>query len=476
MARSSFFLRQARPVMTRYGISALCSAIALGLARPRKTIGILWILLLPFGLGCSRAPTQEPVTVTFLDVEWDTSGLNPGLAHDLQDFTRETGIQVKRLPRPDGSLNQLALWRELLRKDAATPDVLSIDVIWSGMLNQYLMDLKPYFAAELSSQNPVVLASYSAGDKLVAMPHHAYVAVLLYRPNLLRTYGYREPPKTWDQLETMATRIQAGERAKGKKDFWGYVWQGGINEDLTCSGLEWQTSEGGGRILEDDKTISVNNPIVIRAWRRATRWVGSISPPGVTAYGLWDAQNVWGSGEAAFLRGWQSDYSLQTRGWPFSASHSSTIPSNASQFGVTGMPGGPAGRAGTLGGNGLAISQKSAHPREALELVRFLLRRDVQLLRASERSEPPEEVELYELPAILDPYPQLAKLRQHGGGVVARPSIVAGEKYEQVSRAYIRTLHSVLAGEKIPSVAAADLEKELIQITGFPSGPPSRLN
>jgi len=25
-------------------------------------------------------------------------------------------------------------------------------------------------------------------------------------------------------------------------------------------------------------------------------------------------------------------------------------------------------------------------------------------------------------------------------------------------------------------VAAADLEKELIQITGFPSGPPSRLN
>jgi len=178
-------------------------------------------------------------------------------------------------------------------------------------------------------------------------------------------------------------------------------------------------SEGGGRILEDDKTISVNNPIVIRAWRRATRWVGSISPPGVTAYGLWDAQNVWGSGEAAFLRGWQSDYSLQTRGWPFSASHSPTIPSNATQFGVTSMPGGPAGRAGTLGGNGLAISQKSAHPREALELIRFLLRRDIQLLRARERAEPTEEVELYELPTILDPYPQLAKLRQHGGGVVA---------------------------------------------------------
>jgi trehalose/maltose transport system substrate-binding protein len=476
MARSGLFLHPARPVTLRHRIAALCNAVA-RLARPRKIVGILPILLLSLGLGCSRPASHEPVTVTFLDVEWDTSGLNPGLAHDLQDFTRETGIQVKRLPRPDGSLNQLALWRELLKKDAATPDVVSIDVIWSGMLNQYLMDLKPYFAAQLSAQNPVVLASYSVGDKLVAVPHHAYVAVLLYRPNLLRAYGYREPPKTWDQLETMATRIQAGERAKGEKDFWGYVWQGGVNEDLTCSGLEWQTSEGGGRILEDDKTISVNNPIVVRAWRRAARWVGSISPPGVTAYGLWDAQNVWGSGQAAFLRGWQSDYSLQTRGWPFSGSHPPTIRSNATnQFGVTGIPGGPAGRAGTLGGNGLAISRKSPHPREALELIRFLLRRDVQLLGASERTGPPEEVELYELPSILDPYPQLAKLRQHGGGVVARPSIVAGEKYEQISRAYIRTLHSVLAGEKIPSVAAADLEKELIQITGFPSGPPSRLH
>ena len=65
----------------------------------------------------------------------------PGLGQDLQDFTRETGIQVKRLPRPNGSLNQLALWRELLQKGAAGPDVVSIDVVWSGILDRYLMDL-----------------------------------------------------------------------------------------------------------------------------------------------------------------------------------------------------------------------------------------------------------------------------------------------------------------------------------------------
>jgi len=429
-----------------------------------KIVGTLGILLLSLGLGCSRQSSHEPVTVTFLDIEYDTPDRLPGLAQDLQAFTQETGIRVKRLPRPEGSLNQLVMWRELLQKGGATPDVYGIDVIWSGIFNKYLMDLKPYFATELSSQYPVVAASYTVDDKLVAIPRHAYVGVLLYRADLLRRYGYREPPETWDELERIATRIQAGERAKGHKDFWGYVWQGGISEDLTCAGLEWQMSEGGGRIIEDDRTISVNNPRTIRAWQRAARWVGSISPPGVVAYEKWDAENFWSSGKAAFHRAWVSDYSLI-------AFH--TPPGNATLSGVTSLPGGSAGRAGTLGGNGLAVSRTSRHTREALELIRFLLRRDARLMRASANSEAPKEPELYDLPEILEPYPQLAASRQHPGRVVARPSIVSGEKYENVSRAYTRALHSVLTGEEIPSVAAASLEKELVQITGFRPGPPS---
>ena len=431
-----------------------------------KVAGIFGIFLLSLTLGCAKQAPPEPVTVTFADVEWEAPDRLPGLALDLQDFTRETGIQVKRLPAPDGSLNQLALWKDLLQKGAGTPDLYSIDVTWPGILNQYLMDLKPYFATDLSSQYPVVLSSYSVGDKLVAVPRHAYVGVLLYRTDLLQRYGYRGPPKTWDELEIMARRIQAGERERGDKDFWGYVWEGGTSgEDLTCAGLEWQISEGGGRIIEDDKTISVNNPQTIRAWQRAARWVGSISPPGVTAYGKWDAENFWNSGKAAFHRGWVSDYSLITFHTP---------PQNTTQYGVTSIPGGRAGRASTLGGNGLAVSRTAAHPREALELIRYLRRRDAQLLRASEHSEPSKELELYELPDILEPFPDLAKLPQDGARVVTRPSIVAAEKYEDVTKAYIQAVRSVLSGEKNASMAAAELERELVEITGFRPGPPAK--
>jgi len=433
--------------------------------RPAKIFGLLAILLLSLGPGCSRPSSHEPVTVTFLDVEWEAPDQLPGLARDLQDFTRQTGIQVKRLPAPDGSLNQLALWQELLQKGSATPDVYGMDVVWPGILGQYLLDLKPYLTSDLAGQSPVVIASYTVGDKLVAIPRHIYVGILLYRTDLLRGYGYHDPPRTWDELEQMSRRIQAGERAKGHKDFWGFVWQGALGENLTCDGLEWQIGDGGGRIIEDDETISVNNPQTIRAWQRAARWVGSISPPGITAFAKWDAENAWASGKVAFLRGWASDYSLVNLHKP---------PSGTTEFGVTSLPGGVQGRAGTLGGNGLAISRYSQHPREALELIRFLLRRDAQLLSTTAQTEPPNELKLYELPAVLKLYPQLPGLRQNGGGVIARPSVVAGGKYEDVSKAYIQAVHSALTGETAPSSAADALEKQLVSITGFRTGPPPK--
>jgi trehalose/maltose transport system substrate-binding protein len=102
----------------------------------------------------------------------------------------------------------------------------------------------------------------------------------------------------------MARQIQAGERTKGNKNFWGYVWQGAASEALTCDALEWQVSEGGSAILDEKGKVAVNNAQNIRAWERAARWVGSISPPGVVAHKEWDAQNIWLGGKAAFMRNW----------------------------------------------------------------------------------------------------------------------------------------------------------------------------
>jgi len=261
----------------------------------------------------------------------------------------------------------------------------------------------------------------------------------------------------------MAARIQAGERAKGKENFWGFVWQGAVSEALTCNALEWQASEGGGQIIEKDKTISVNNPHAIRAWRRAARWVGSISPPSVVGYKEWDALNVWVAGDAAFMRNWPIAYvDSQAAGSPI-----------RNKFDITLLPGGKVGRLGTLGGAGLAVSRFSPHPREALELVQYLSGRDVQVKRSRVLSEPPTRPELYELPEVLEPNPRFALLsRAFRVGIVSRPSAVTGKKYQDATDAYIQAVHSVLTREKNAPEAAAALENELVHITGFKKGRP----
>jgi trehalose/maltose transport system substrate-binding protein len=406
--------------------------------------------------------------VTFLDAGWLQPDELPKAEREFREFTRETGIAIQHSPVPEtlfsslDPLPQLDLLRKVLQEGGPSPDVLNIDVIWPGILADDLIDLRPYFAADLSSQDPTLVSSYTVHGKLVAIPYHTHVGVLAYRTDLLKEYGYSHPPETWDELESMATRIQAGERAKGRKDFWGYVWQGSASEGLMCNALEWQVAEGGGRIIEDDGTISVNNPAAIRAWQRAARWIGRISPRAVLAYRETDSVNVWESGNAAFLRIWAvGDRLLHP--------HESPV---ADKTGYTSMPGGRGGRVGTLGGYGLAVSRYSAHPQEAVALIRFLLARELQSKAGPSHPESAADPQLYDLPQVLQAYAPSHQLSQQRSGLVNRPSNVTGHAYEDVTQAYIQAVHSVLTHERSAPMAAAALERQLVAITGFKAGPP----
>ena len=243
-----------------------------GSATHTKTSAVF--LLVIALIGCRQSP-REPVTLRYT-YSWNED--KPKTRALLQQFTQETGIAVKSIPVPEYTRDYLDLARKLLR-DGSGADVLNIDLIWSPILEPDLIDLRPYLGAEIPLLEPQLLPSYTAKEKLVAVPFNVPLGALEYRADLLSEYGYQHPPKTWNELESMAERIQAGERAKGKKDFWGYVWQGAAGEALTCNALEWQAAAGGGQIIEPDRTISVNNPAAIRAWQRAAGWMAGYRPP-----------------------------------------------------------------------------------------------------------------------------------------------------------------------------------------------------
>jgi trehalose/maltose transport system substrate-binding protein len=433
----------------------------------QNTLAFILLLLCCLVSGC-RKPVPAPVTVTFLGAWWLQPDELPRAEREFREFTRETGIASQHSPVPEtlfSSLDppaQLDLLRKVLHEGGPSPDVLGIDVIWPGVLADDLIDLRPDFATELSSQDPELVSSYTVHGKVVAVPYRTHVGVLAFRTDLLRQYGYSHPPETWDELEGMAARIQAGERVKGRKDFWGYVWNGAATEGLTCNGLEWQVAEGGGRIIEDNETISVNNPAAIRAWQRAARWIGRISPPAVVSYRETDSLNVWDSGNAAFMRTWE---------WGYRLTHPHESPVR-DRTGYTSVPGGRGGRVVTLGGYGLAVPRSSAHPREAVALIRFLIDRELRSKADPSYPEPAADPKLYDLPQILQAYAPSPQVGQQSSGLVSRPSNVTGNAYAEVTQAYTEAVHSVLTGERSAPIAAAALEKQLMAITGFKTGPP----
>src|SRR6478736_9096145 len=160
-------------------------------------------------------------------------------------FTKDTGIKVSVVPHPaasDAAYSQLA--RAFSQKSSSI-DVAMIDVVWPGAFAPYLVNLKPKLGAQSKIHAPGIVASDTVGGKLVAMPWFGDFGMLYYRTDLLKKYGYSAPPTTWQELFTMAKKIQDGEKATNP-NFSGFVFQGNAYEGLTCDSLEWIASSGGG--------------------------------------------------------------------------------------------------------------------------------------------------------------------------------------------------------------------------------------
>ncbi len=405
------------------------------------------------GLCAAPATVNAPRHITLTLAGFGYQAERQLASEGLNDFVHDTGISVEFVPSWGASADQFALIQNTLKRHFRTPDVFLIDLIWPGTLQRNLLDLTPYLTNDARSQVPELLKSGTIEGRVVSLPLYVNTGLLYYRTDLLKKYGYRQPPGTWAELERMARRIQRGERAAGHHAFWGYVWQGRAYEGLTCNALEWQASFGGGLILDPDGRVSVNNPQTAKAIGMAARWIDSISPPSVLSYMEGDSLNVFRSGDAAFMRYWSS------------GSHSLRAASSkvAGRFGVAPLPGGPKRRAQTIGGFQLAISRYSAYPREAAELVRYLASEKAQKNRALQQGYLPAALRLYKDPEILKAVPEARVVERAGRrSWVLRPSSIAAEKYSVVSKEYYEAVHRILSGECPPQEGLDDLEKELM--------------
>ena len=371
------------------------------------------------------------------------------------------GITVEVIDTPDFVEDRLGTYLQLFEAQSPEGDVFQIDVIWPGDLATHFVDLNEYGGAEAAAEHfPAIVQNNTVDGKLVGIPWFTDAGLLYFRTDLLDKYSL-DPPTTWEELEAAAQTIQDGERADGNQDFVGYVWQGNAYEGLTCDALEWIKSNDGGEIVSPDGVITINNANAIEIVDQAAGWIGTISPAGVTNYGEEDARGVWQAGNAAFMRNWPYAYSL-------GQADDSVI---KDLFDVSPLPAGKSGSgAATLGGWQLAVSKYSEHPAEAANLAFFLASYDEQKIRAIDGSFNPTIEALYSDPDVLAAAPFFGSLFDVFTSAVARPSTVTAPQYSDASSLFFGAVHSVLTGDSDAATAFEELELDLEDLLGFPTG------
>jgi trehalose/maltose transport system substrate-binding protein len=372
-------------------------------------------------------------------------------------------VTIEVFDTPAAVQDRLGVYLQYFQAKSADADLYQIDVIWPGDLAEHLVDLNEYGAKDVATQHfPAIIQNNTVGGKLVGLPWFTDAGLLYYRTDLLTKYGLAAPPKTWVELQTMATTIQDGERKGGNQDFWGFVWQGNSYEGLTCDALEWIYANGGGTIISPDKMITINNPNAVVAIDGAAKWVGGISPKGVTGFQEEDARHMWEAGNAAFMRNWPYCWSLGNK-------EGSAI---KDKFDVTPLPTGASGHgAATLGGWQLAVSKYSKNPKVAADVALFMTSKEEQKIRAIDGSFNPTIMDLYKDPDVCKASPFMCKLYDVFVNAVARPSTATAPKYNEVSTTFFKAVHDVLTAKTDAKTAVEEMELDLQKVTGFKSGP-----
>ncbi len=375
----------------------------------------------------------------------------------VKPWEEKTGNKVTMVPMPASTTDQFAQYRLWLAAGTADIDLYQTDVIWAPQLADHFVDLTEV-AKDLAPQHfPSIIESQTVNGKLVALPIFTDAPALYYRKDLLEKYG-ASVPKTWEELTATAQKIQDGERAAGKADLWGFVWQGNAYEGLTCDALEWVKSFGGGQVVEPDGSISINNPKAVAAIDLAKSWVGTISPDGVLAYQEEEARGVWQTGNAVFMRNWPYAYTLGNGA-------DSAV---KGLFDVAPLPSGGdnATSAATLGGWNVAVSKYSKHQEAAISLALYLAGPEAQKARALSESNLPTIVSLYDDADIAAQQPIIPRWKEVFMQAVPRPSAPTKGKYNEVSSKFWSAVHNSLSGNGTTAENLEALEADLADLKG----------
>lgn len=419
-----------------------------------RWVGVIFIgICLVLIIGCTKKETELVFAVGGAPNEVDY------WERLIREFESKTNYKVKLLRQPTDTAQRRQTLVISLKAKKSDPDVFLMDVAWVAQFaaSGWLLPLdnmvkRDNFDMSVLFTPVVQQVDIYHGRNTIALPVYIDCGLLYYRKDLLDQYG--EPvPETWEQALASAEKIQNEER-KHNPQFYGFVWQGAQYEGLVCNFVEF-VSAFGGRIVDENGTITLNRPENIKAvqFMRDLIHKYKISPPNTfTEMKEEEGRMFFENGNALFERNWPYAWKL----------HESEQSPVKGKVGVTVLPKTQSGRhSAALGGWHIGISQYSDNREQAWELVKFIISYEVQKKLALNLGWNPGRKDIYDDPEVREKIPHIGVLKKAFQYAVARPAVPV---YTQLSEIIQKYVNSAIADKISPSTALQEAQKQ-IEIT-----------
>lgn len=324
-------------------------------------------------------------------------------------------ISIQNLPSDADSQRQNMV-RRLAAKDSSI-DMVGMDVIWTAEFAEagWIREWTGQDKAEVTKgtlAGPLQTATYQG--RLYGAPANTNTQLLWYRKDLVRT-----PPKTWDEMISMATKMPKAGRIEV---------QGRQYEGLTV----WFNSllqSAGGSVLKGTDQVSLGPPAERAAQIMRRLASSSAADPSLSAQQEDQNRLAFEQGTAAFEVNYPFVY----------PSAKENAPQIFKNMGYAPWPRVDASKPPkvSIGGLNIGVSAYSKHPAEAFAAAACMRDPASEKVAAIKGGLPPTLSAVYDDPAVKKSYPFGNLIKQQVANPGIRPQSPA---YSDISLAIQKTL------------------------------------
>lgn len=391
-------------------------------------------------------PAAEKVKLVYARGK-DVTESTKKLVEAFQNAHPDIEVEIRETPSDTGQSHDQYV--TMFSAQSSEIDVFDLDVIWPAEFAQagYLLPLDRLIEQDGIDTGKYIKGALDAGNfggQQWTMPKFIDAGLLFYRKDLVK-----EAPKTWDDLIAQAKATAGKDGTK-----FGYLMQAKQYEGLVCNFVEFAAAYGG-KILDEQGNVAVNNPGTIKGLKKMMEIVKSdFVPKNITTFTETESHTAFIEGQAPFIRNWPYQFAL---------AQDATQSKIVDKVAIAPLPAGDAGSAAALGGWLGGINKYTKHPKEAWEFLKFMTGAEGQKISAVYGGLAPTLLPVYSDADVQKASPLFAN-QDFVNGVSAAVSRPTSPIYPKISEVIQIEVSKALAGQQTAEQAAQNMETKMNEL------------